>query len=348
MYDTKIGVWDKVIVAYAYQDFPKNKNEDLELNTILENAFASGLKYLSDSDARSEGSANSAAHLWDNGGNIYDELYNVLKIRKTAIANFSLDNIKTNQPYSVLEDVFVPLYFFHRFQTEATVKLIGGLNYSYAVKGGNQKVVARVSGTTERIALQAVLKTIAVDEIAIPKEKLGLFPPRAIGFGRSRESFKSDLGVEFDAFGAVETASEMTLNLLLNPQRASRLIAHQSLNKRQLGLAELLDELIVKTISKTHKDSYYQELQNVINSAVLEQLFYLAATKNQYKQVNAIVLFKLNEIKLILEKKEAVGNQKIYDIAMVKMIAGFVKDPTSFEKINALQIPDGSPIGSAY
>ena len=140
----------------------------------------------------------------------------------------------------------------------------------------------------------------------------------------------------------------MTLNLLLNPQRASRLIAHQSLNKRQLGLVELLDELIVKTISKTHKDSYYQELQNVINSAVLEQLFYLAATKNQYKQVNAIVLFKLNEIKLILEKKEAVGNQKIYDIAMVKMIAGFVKDPTSFEKINALQIPDGSPIGSAY
>ena len=346
-YDTKIGAWDKVIVAYAYQDFPKDTNEDEALRIILENAFESGLKYLSDSDARPQGSASSAAHLWDNGGNIHDELYNVLKVRKTAIDNFSTDNIKTNQPYSVLEDVFVPLYFFHRFQTEATVKLIGGLEYSYAVKGGNQTVVKRVSGTSERIALQAVLKTIAVDEIAIPKEKLALFPPRAIGFGRSRESFKSNLGVEFDAFGAVETASEMTLNLLLNPQRASRLVAHKSLNKNQLGLVELIDELVAKTINKTHKDTYYQELQNVINTQVLEQLFYVATNKNQYQQVNAIVLFKLDEIKSILQNKKTLGVQKIYNAGMVQMIEGFIKNPTSFKKTAAPQIPDGSPIGSA-
>jgi hypothetical protein len=346
-YDTKIGAWDKVIVAYAYQDFSKDKNEEEELNTILENAFATGLKYLSDSDARPKGSASSSAHLWDNGGNIHDELYNILKIRKTAIDNFSLDNIKIGQPYSLLEDVFVPLYFLHRFQTEATVKLIGGLEYSYAVKGGNQTVVKRVSGTSERIALQAVLKTIAVDEIAIPEEKLALFPPRAIGFGRTRESFKSNLGVEFDAFGAVETASEMTLNLLLNPERASRLIAHKSLNKNQLGLVELIDELVAKTINKMHKDAYYQELQNVINTKVLEQLFYLGASKNQYQQVNAIVLFKLDEIKLSIQNKNAVGLQYIYDKAMIKMIDNFIKNPISFKRTKAPQIPDGSPIGSA-
>jgi hypothetical protein len=134
--------------------------------------------------------------------------------------------------------------------------------------------------------------------------------------------------------------------LLLNPQRASRLIAHKSLNKRQLGLQELLDELIVKTIRKTHKDIYYQELQNVINNTVLEQLFYLGTHKNQYQQVNAIVLFKLHEIKSILQKKEAVGIQKIYDIAVIKRIDDFVENPTSFEKTNALKIPNGSPIGS--
>ena len=347
-YDSKIGAWDKVVVNYFYQDFGDDKNEENELKLILENAAKNGLKYLSDQDARSQGSASSTAHLWDNGGNIYDELYTVLKIRKSAINNFSTDNIKANQPYSVLEDVFVPLYFFHRFQTEATVKLIGGLDYSYAVKGDNQTIVKRVSGTTERIALQAVLKTIAVDEIAIPKEKLALFPPRAMGYGRSRESFKSDLGVEFDAFGAVETAAEMTLNLLLNSQRASRLIAHKSLEKRQLGLDELIDELISKTIKKTHKNSYYQELQNVINTKVLEQLFVLAANKNQYKQVNAIVFFKLGEIKTLLKNKNDDEVQKIYNIALIKMIDDFVKNPTSFKKTYAPKIPDGSPIGNDY
>ena len=347
-YDDKIGAWDKVTVAYSYQDFPKNTDEDKALNKILEKAFASGLKYLSDADARSQGSASATAHLWDNGGNIHDELYNVLKIRKKAITDFSTDNIKTNQPYSVLEDVFVPLYFFHRFQTEATTKLIGGLEYNYAVKGGNQIVVKRVSGTTERIALQAVLQTISVNEIAIPKEKLDLFPPRAIGYWRTRESFNSKVGVAFDALSAVETASEMTLNLLLNPQRMSRLIAHKSLNKRQLGLDELIDELVAKSINKTHKDTYYQELQNVINTKVLEQLFYLGAYKNQYKQVNAIVLFKLNEIKSNLQNKKSNGVQKMYDAAMIKMIDGYLKNPKSFKKFFAPKIPDGSPIGNDY
>ncbi len=345
-YDTKIGAWDKVTVAYSYQDFPTNKNESEALNLILENAFAGGLRYLSDSDARPQGSASAAAHLWDNGANVYDELYNLLNIRKSAIEKFSLDNIKTNQPYSVLEDVFVPLYFFHRFQTEATVKLIGGLTYSYAVKGGNQKVVERVSGTTERIALQAVLKTIAVDQISIPKEKLALFPPRAMGYGRTRESFKSKLGVEFDAFSAVETASEMTLRLLLHPQRLSRLIVHKSLDIRQLGLEELLNEIINKTIKKNHKDTYYQELQNVINMELLEQLFYVSTMNNQYKQVPAIVNFKLDEIQSILKNRKSTGTQKIYDSAMVKMIDDFVKNPVLFKKTKALQIPDGSPIGS--
>jgi hypothetical protein len=345
-YDTNIGEWDKVIVAYSYQDF--QENEEQQLNIILENAFASGLKYISDADARPAGSAHAFGHLWDNGGNIYDELYTILKIRKIAIQHFSANNIKSNQPYSILEDVFVPLYFFHRYQTEATVKLIGGLDYNYAVKGGNQTVVKRISGITERIALQAVLQTISIDEIAIPKDKLALFPPRAIGFGRSRESFNSNLGVAFDPFGAVETASEMTLHLLLNPQRASRLILHKSLDKKQLGLAELIDELVNKTIAKVHKDAYNQELQNVVNVQVLEQLFYLFTSKNKYQQVQAIVDFKLTKIASLLKSKELVGSQEIFDLMMIKMIDDFRKNPISHKRVLAPKIPDGSPIGADH
>lgn len=345
-YDTKIGDWDKVTVAYSYQDFPENTNEDEALNTILNTGFKDGMRYLSDADARPQGSASATAHLWDNGENIYDELNNLLAVRKTAISNFSADNIKTNEPYSVLEDVFVPLYFLHRFQTEATTKLIGGLDYSYAVKGGNQTIVKRVSGDVERKALASVLKTVMVDEIAIPKEKLALFPPRAIGYGRSRESFKSKLGVAFDAFSAVETASEMTFKLLLNPQRMSRLIKHKSLDDSQLGLEELIDVLVMNTVRKSHKNNYYQELQNVINIQFIEELMYLSTYKNQYRQVNAIASYKLNEIKNIIQNKKSKGVQFIYNEAIVKMINDFIKNPTTFKRTSAPKIPDGSPIGN--
>lgn len=347
-YDDKIGAWDKVTVAYSYQDFPKNTDEATELKKILEDAFDSGLKYLSDQDARPQGSASISAHLWDNGTTVYDELETILNIRKIAIENFSADNIKSNEPYSVLEDVFVPLYFFHRYQTEAVSKIIGGLDYTYAVKGGNQTIVKRVSGATERAALKAILKTIVVNEIAIPKEKLTLFPPRAYGYNRTRESFKTKLGVEFDAFSAVETASEMTLELLLHPQRVSRLIAHKSLDDSQLGLEELLDELIAKSIKKTYKDPYYQELQNTINLKVLEQLFYLSSNTNQYQQVNAIVDFKLGEINAFLQNKKSIGTQKIVDLSILKMMIDFEKNPESFKKESAPKIPDGSPIGTNH
>ncbi len=81
-----------------------------------------------------------------------------------------------------------------------------------------------------------MLRTIDVETIAIPTSKLDLFPPRAMGYGRTRESFKSKMGVAFDPYGAVDTASEMTLSFLFHPQRASRLVLHKSLDKSQLGL----------------------------------------------------------------------------------------------------------------
>ena len=341
-YAIGIGTWDNVTVAYSYQEFLSN--EKTELNKILTDAFKSGLKYISDADARPQGSAHASGHLWDNGKDISDGLDDVLAVRKVAIENFSTDNIKSSEPYSVLEDVFVPLYFFHRYQTEAVSKLIGGLDYNYSVKGGNQRVVKRVDGKTERKALNSILKTIDVNTIAIPKNKLDLFPPRAMGYNRSRESFKSKNGVAFDPFGAVNTSSEMTLSFLFNAQRASRLVQHKSLDNSQLGLVELIDTVIDNSFKKKYEDTYYQELQNVINSQVLNQLFYLGANQNTYLQVTAIVNSKLDEIANLL-KTNASRIQKIYNNQLLKRIETFKKNPTNYKKINAPKIPDGSPIG---
>lgn len=342
-YDTKIGDWDKVTVAYSYSEFLAD--EELQLRAILDNAFANGARYISDQDARPQGSAHAYAHLWDNGANVTTELDNVLAIRKKAIADFSTNNIKTAQPYSVLEDVFVPLYFFHRYQTEAVTKVIGGLDYTYAIKGDTNTIVKRIDGKTEREALTSVLKTLDVNEIGIPKDKLKLFPPRAMGYGRSRESFKSKTGAAFDPFGAVETSANMTLGLLLHPQRITRLVQHKAMDKSQLGLVEVLDEIINKSIKESHKDTYYQELQNVVSIQVLNQLFYLSSHDGMYAQVNAIVNAKIDKIADYLKNSKVKGVQKIYHQEMVKRIANFKKNPTKFKKPNVPKIPDGSPIG---
>ncbi len=135
-YDTKIGAWDKVSITYGYQDFPEGTDEDKALQEILRKAYQEdGLSFLSDQDARPPGSAHPRVHLWDNGNNATDELLRVLEVRQLALNNFSENNILPGQPMATLEESLAPIYFFHRYQVEATAKVIGGLYYTYALRG---------------------------------------------------------------------------------------------------------------------------------------------------------------------------------------------------------------------
>ncbi|MDY8135528.1 zinc-dependent metalloprotease [Aquimarina sp. 2201CG5-10] len=345
-YDTKIGAWDKVTVAYSYSEFDKGTNEKEELNKILNKAYQSGMRFISDSDARPQGGAHALAHLWDNGKSATEGLKNVLSVREEGIRNFSADNIKSNEPYSVLEDVFVPLYFFHRYQTEATVKLIGGLNYNYAVKGDQQTIVETVAPKQQKEALQQILETLTPEILAIPEEKLKLFPPRAFGYWRSRESFKGKTGVGFDALSVASTASDMSLSLLLHPERASRLVQQKSLDKSQLGLAETLDELLKVTFKEETKSNYYKEINHTVKANVLKRLMSLSKNQNAYPQVNAIAYAKMVNLIPVLtsQSKDPLG--KIYNDYYLKQIQEFMKRPESFKVIPSPKIPDGSPIGS--
>ncbi|GMN08734.1 zinc-dependent metalloprotease [Croceitalea sp. MTPC9] len=342
-YAVNIGAWDKVTVAYSYSDFPKGSEKE-GLNSILKDAQNAGLRYISDQDARPMGGAHVLAHLWDNGKSASKELGDVLKTRETGIANFSIDNIRKGEPNSVLEDVFAPLYFFHRYQTEAVAKVIGGLNYNYTVKGDGQQTVSILDRATQEDALNSILMTLDASQIAIPRKKLSLFPPRAIGYGKSRESLKGKTGVSFDALSAPETAADMTLGLLLHPERASRLIQQKATDSDNLGLQEVLDELVKKTINKSVKDSYINEVQQNINFRVLFHLMNLASHKDVHPQVNAIANQTIRELS---RKIGSAALNNPIKAEMVRRINTFYAHPEQFKVIAAPKIPDGSPIGMA-
>ncbi|WP_276392535.1 zinc-dependent metalloprotease [Eudoraea chungangensis] len=339
-YDTGIGDWDKVTVAYNYAIIPSEEEEVAYLNRILENATKKGLRFIGDADARAAGGAHAFGHLWDNGDKAYTELQDILEVREVGIKQFSIDNIKKNDPNTLLEDVFVPLYFLHRYQTEAATKLIGGLDYNYTVKGDGQKVVEYLPKEEQELALKQVLRTLDANILGIPEEKLLLFPPRAIGYSSTRESFKGRIGVGFDALAAAETAADMTLFFLLHPQRASRLVQQKSLDSGQLGLQEVLDQVVLNTINKSSKGTYLREIQQTINFRVLYHIMNLSVSPDVHPQVNGIAFNALDTIKrTIASKDDAISKE------MLRRINQFNKEPKEFKVIEAQKIPDGSPIG---
>ena len=339
-YDSGIGEWDKVTVAYSYSDIPKTANEKTYLNAILEGAFANGLRYITDSDARAQGGAHPGAHLWDNGPDAVVEMHNILSIRKQGMSNFSIDNIRTGEPLSVLEDVFVPLYFLHRYQTEATVKLVGGMDYDYSVKGYNSEDLKVLTPRAQQQALESVLNTLDPTVLRIPEELLDLFPPRAFGYDRSRESFKSDMGVSFDALGAAATSAEHTLKLLLNPARMNRLVQQKALHPSNLGAQDVLDALFDKVYMQKVSGNYLSEINKTVQYVTLQRLIALEKNPKSMAQVKAQVNEKLDNFHAYISDKEPFGKQLLREITAYRM------NPEKYKITDTPDIPDGSPIGT--
>lgn len=346
VYDIGIGEWDKVTVAYSYQDFSAKFDESKALNEIIQKSIDRGFKFISDSDARAKGGAHIYAHLWDNGTTPSKELDRVLKVRAVAINNFSINNIHKNEPYSVLEDVFVPLYFFHRYQVEATTKMIGGMEYSYAVKGDGQTIVKPVSPKMEREALQSLLNSISVETLKIPTKILKLFPPRANGYRRNRESFSSKNGVAFDALNAASTATELVVKLLFHSERTSRMIQQKALFEKQLGLDEMIDVIVKATFKKNYTNTYENEIQQSINHVILQELLDLSINNKATFQAKSIALSKVKELKNWMVNNNVKGINKMYTNGYIQIIDNFLKHPANYKKEIAPKIPDGSPIGS--
>jgi hypothetical protein len=134
-YDIGIGDWDKRAVIWGYQDFPEGVDEEEALDEIIRETLDMGHMFISDEAARPQGGAHPYAHLWDYGSDPVSQLDHILKIRESALSRFGEQNIREGRSMAQMEDVLVPIYLFHRYQTEATVKLIGGVDYAYALRG---------------------------------------------------------------------------------------------------------------------------------------------------------------------------------------------------------------------
>ena len=344
-YATGIGEWDKFTIRYGYSEFSENVKENL--TEIIEEYLAKGLKFISDSDARAPGGAHPFAHLWDNGEDAADELNRVLKIREIGLANFSEKRIPPNSPYAKLEDLLVPLYYFHRYQTEAAVKLIGGLEYSYALSGDGQTVTELLNWKTQEKALRVVLKTLSPAILTLPERIVKLLPPRAIGYGKTRESFKGNTGITFDPVAAAESAADFTLSLLLNPQRAARLVEYNARNKDLPGLDYVLEELLRSTIKMKANEGLEKCVKLAIDEVVLDRILSLALNESCSALVHEAVHKKLFEMKDWIDgqlKLMPVYEQSAHLMLLKSKLKTYIERPDKVKIRKVPAIPPGSPI----
>ena len=348
-YASGIGDWDKVSIAFGYQDFPAGTDERAAINKILMDAFGRGLRFLTDQDARPAGSSSSVAHLWDSGTNAVDELNRLMQVRAAALKRFGENNIREGAPLATLEDALVPLYMIHRYQVEAASKLVGGMDYTFTLRGDGQTPTQIVAPAEQRRALAAVLATLKPEVLVLPEPLLKMIPPRPPDYERGREHFRTHTSPAFDALAPAEAAAQHTLHFLFNAERAARLVEFHARSVESPSLEEVLDTILATTWKAQRGSGYPAEIARTVDGVVLYDLMTLGANERASNQVRAIALLKLEELRGWLAAEEAStrdeGERAHFHFA-ASQIAQFQKDPKKVELTPPADPPDGPPIGA--
>jgi hypothetical protein len=227
--------------------------------------------------------------------------------------------------------------------------VIGGLDYTYAIRGDNQDPTQFVTPELQIEALKALVQSISPTTLTLSEKLIEIIPPRPLGYSRSRETINTRSGLTFDPIAPAETAADMTLSLLLRPERASRLVEFHARDTEQPGLNFVLNELTNATWKSDPLGGLQGEVRRAVNNVVLLNLMRLANSENANVQARALVSHHLTLLHTWLTQKAANSkseDEKAHLLYGATQIKQFQDNPSLIEGIDPLSPPEGSPIGT--
>lgn len=342
-YDQKIGDYDKMAIAWLYQDFPPGTDEKAALDRIIDDGYRRGLRYVGYKNNTFVGAAAQYASVWDNGANLVDQLKIELQVRQIGLDKFGPQVIPAGTPMSDLEYVLLPLYMHHRFQLRSAAQSIGGMDYGNAIRGGTEKTYTIVPGAEQRRALDVILSTLGVDFTAIPQRIVAMIPPSADRHTQG-ETFEARTDNTFDPLAAAEASASFTVGEILNPERMARLVSFGAMGDYPT-LEEVVDKLIAAVWDQpAPADRYRLAVQRTIQRAVVDQMMLMGMRADNGPDVRAVLSDRLNKLAKRLESQAATNDAQRFNVAAD--IRRWENRTVATIPGPALKLPPGDPIGA--
>lgn len=338
VYDVDIGDWDKVAVNYGYREFSAGTDEAGELRDILDVAWGDDIRYMSNQDIATTPQADQ----WANGTDMGVELHRMMDVRTAALNRFGEKAIQSGAPMATIEETLVPLYLHHRFQVESTASAVGGVEYTYAVRGDGLQPFQRVSAKAQSEAIDALMRTLELSELKIPDHILSLIPPRPPGYGRHREMFPRYTGSAFDAVTPAVVAASHTVNFLLEESRAARLVEQNALDPNLPGLGDVLSRLFEATLGAETDSPYDMSVKMAVVGVVVDRVKWLAANSPML-EVRGTASSMLRMVSASMDTNQQDGSLAEF---LAKDIQRFLDRPAeNYREIDQVSPPPGAPIG---
>ena len=348
-YAENIGIWDKSTIAYGYQTFAKGK-EQAGLDKILAANQKASMLFISDPDSRLNSSAHPRASLWDNGENTIDELERVLKLRQLALQNFGKASLQSGRPFSDLQEILMPVYYFHRYQATAAAKWLGGVEYDYSVKANSTAPpqVMPANPAEQKRALDSLLKTLNPEFLSLDKDLQKLMFPKAYGYNTNRENLAGNSGAIFDPIALSSASVQHSLSLILEPHRLVRMQQQNMLNNQQLSIRQVTAKLHREFVDQHYKNTFRLIHQSGVDLLVSNYLN-LITDIDVTPVVKMEIYQALNQQKLYFSKKlkrskSGSGYYAFYAYQLSRLENISIKNLKKEQLLKLPKMPPGSPI----
>jgi len=352
-YGVGVGAWDIHTIRYAYSQFPPSADESEELRRIIESALERGMTFLTDEDARPAAAAQPRANLWDNGSDPVDELEEVLRVRRFALDRFGEHNVATGRPLARLQEVLVPIYLYHRYQVAAAAKVLGGVEYAYALRDDGQPPARPVPGALQRRALEVLLQALEPAELDLSDELIARLLPPPFGHRPTREMLRGDTAPTFDALAAAASATQLVVGELLQPERCARLVDGRRRDPSLPGMQYLLDALLEGPLRFEPSGALgerHAALRDVVRRVTVGALIDLSASRTAAPAVRGSVDLALAELlkQADAEAQDPDPSRGAHACLLAQEIRRYLDRPfdSSESGFAAAEAPPGSPIGA--
>jgi len=342
-YPAGIGEWDKVAINYGYRQFANGKDDSGALRKILDDAWASDLRYFTNQDIE----VHPRVEQWSNGTNQATELTRLMAVRRAALSRIGEKTIRAGAPMTTIEEPLVPIFMYHRYAVEGAASMLGGQDFIYAMRGDGRTPMKWESAANQRLALDALASTLRPSELTVPTAILGLIPPRPPGYGVHRELFPRTTGDVFDPLAPGSIAADVTIGFALQIERASRLVAQHAVDPSLPGLETVIDRFIRATFDAPTTNAYEAEVRRSEERVLVNRVAWLAVAAGN-AQVRAIATLKLNRLASRLRTEAGKTEADVAHRALlVADIKRYLDDPSKMSGvvIATASAPPGAPIG---
>lgn len=234
------------------------------------------------------------------------------------------------------------MYNYHRYQYEAVTKVIGGINYTYSVRGdANQIKPTILSNELQKNALKAALKCLSAETLTLPESILQLIPPRPPLFYGVGELFEKRTGMSFDALSAAEALADFQLGFLFNVERANRLVQNKA-RAGVIGWDDVLDQILENTWYTKIPNGLAGSIQQQTQQQTLHWLIGVSQSTDANYEVRIITQQRIKQLKA---KLEALSKSDPIHSAHYQYATESIKSPDKVSLPKPLAMAPGAPIG---